>query len=118
MQSRKLGIPTIKQAIDVALEVLLPQPCTPGRPTPITNLCVIGNEITGAERDRLVQWPRRWWRSVHLRKGPNPLERNPTLLLRFSLNLVTVTRPSVDAESGSPLPGETLQSEPASRFAS
>jgi len=113
MQSRKLGIPTIKQAKDVALEVLLPQPRTPGSPTPITNLCVIGNDVPGAERDRLMQWPSEEGGGPYIYVRVQILWKATRRC--FSLNLVTVTRPSVDTESGSPLLGQTLQSEPASR---
>src|SRR5215469_4160290 len=82
MQSSKLVIPTIKQAMDVVLEVLPPQPRTPGSPTPITNLCVIGNDVPGAERDRLVQWPSEKGGGPYIYvSGPNPLQRNATLLL-------------------------------------
>lgn len=54
----KLGIPTIKQSVDSALEMLLPAPCKAGDPAPVTNLYVIGNDIPDVERERLVEWLR------------------------------------------------------------
>jgi hypothetical protein len=62
----KLGIPTIKQSVDSALEMLLPAPYKAGDPAPVTNLYVIGNDIPDVERVRLVEWLREGWWSLHL----------------------------------------------------
>jgi len=80
----KLGIPTIKQSVGVALEMLFPQPYTPGNRTPITNLYVIGNDVPSAERDRLVEWLREEGGGPYIYvRGPNPLEQNATLPFHY-----------------------------------